>query len=236
MAPLDDKRVREALNYAVDREAFVGTILADGTLLSTALVPPSTLGYNDELEPFPYDPDKARELLAEAEADGVPVDATITLIGRNNNWGNVTETMEALLAMWQDVGFNMELQMVEVAEWVDRYSQPFSEERGPEIVAAQHDNANGDPVFSMYFKYASEGLQSAVRDPELDAMIEDATTATGEEREAKWAEIMKYIHTDQVYDVQLFHMVGFSRVNPRLDFEPTIKTNSELQLSQISFN
>jgi len=236
MAPLDDKRVREALNYAVDREAFIGTILADGTLLSTALVPPSTLGYNDELEPFPYDPEKARELLAEAEADGVPVDATITLIGRNNNWGNVTETMEALLAMWQDVGFNMELQMVEVAEWVDRYSQPFNEERGPEIVAAQHDNANGDPVFSMYFKYASEGLQSAVRDPELDAMIEDATTATGEEREAKWSEIMKYIHTDNVYDVQLFHMVGFSRVNPRLDFEPTIKTNSELQLSQISFN
>jgi len=39
-----------------------------------------------------------------------------------------------------------------------------------------------------------------------------------------------------VYDVFLFHMVGFSRVNERLDFTPSIRTNSELQLSQIEFN
>ncbi|MDF0600289.1 ABC transporter substrate-binding protein [Psychromarinibacter sp. C21-152] len=236
MEPLDDKRVREALNYAVDREAFIGTILADGTLLATSIVPPSTLGYNEELEPYPYDPERAKELLAEAEADGVPVDLEITFIGRLNNWGNVTETLEALTAMWEEVGFNIDLQMVEVAEWLEYYSQPFPEDRGPTIVAAMHDNANGDPVFSMYFKYDSEGLQSGVRDPALDAMIADATTATGDERERLWKDIMHYIHTEQVYDVLLFHMVGFSRVNPRLDFTPTIRTNSELQLSQITFN
>ena len=33
----------------------------------------------------------------------------------------------------------------------------------------------------------------------------------------------------------MFHMVGFTRVSPRLDFKPTIATNSELQLSQIKF-
>lgn len=236
MAPLDDIRVRQALNYAVDREAFVGTILANGTLLATGVTPPSTIGYNTDLKPYPFDLEKARELLAAAKADGVPVDTEITLIGRINNWGNVLETMEALQAMWQDAGFNVKLQMVEVAEWLEHYSNPFPEDRGPEIVAAQHDNANGDPVFSMFFKYASEGLQTGVRDPKLDAMIADATAATGAEREALWKEVFKYIHTDIVADVQLFHMVGFSRVNPRLDFTPTIRTNSELQLSQIKFN
>ncbi|MGP6086363.1 ABC transporter substrate-binding protein [Antarctobacter jejuensis] len=235
MAPLDDVRVRQALNYAVDREAFVGTILADGTLLATGITPPSTIGYNETLEPYPFDLDKAKELLAAAKADGVPVDTEITLIGRTNNWGNVLETMEALLAMWQDAGFNMKLQMVEVAEWLEHYSNPFPENRGPEIVAAQHDNANGDPVFSMYFKYASEGLQSATRDAKLDAMMAAATSATGAEREALWKELFAYIHSETVNDVILFHMVGFSRVNPRLDFHPTIRTNSELQLSQISF-
>ena len=165
-APLDDLRVRQALNYAVDREAFIGTILADGTLLATGMVPPSTIGYNDDLVPFPYDPEKAKALLEEAKADGVPVDTEITLIGRTEQWGNVTETMEALLAMFQDVGFNMTLQMVEVAEWENFYSKPFAEDRGPMLVGAMHDNANGDPVFSMYFKYATEGLQSGVQDPE----------------------------------------------------------------------
>lgn len=114
--PLNDRRVREALNLAVDREAFVGTILADGTLLATGITPPSTIGYDADLKPYPYDPDRARALLDEARADGVAVDTNITLIGRTNNFANVLETMEALLAMYQEVGFTMTLEMVEVGE------------------------------------------------------------------------------------------------------------------------
>lgn len=235
MAPFNDIRVRQALNHAVDREAFVGTILANGTLLATGMTPPSTIGYNTSLKPFAYDPEKAKALLAEAKADGVPVDTEITLIGRTNNFGNVLETMEALLGMYKEVGLNMKLKMVEVEEWLTHYSKPFPEGRGPELVEAQHDNANGDPVFSMYFKYASDGLQSGINDAKLDEMIASATGATGADREAMWKEVFKYIHTDVVADVLLFHMVGFSRVNERLDFSPTIRTNSELQLSQIAF-
>ncbi|MEP2533255.1 ABC transporter substrate-binding protein [Shimia sp.] len=234
-APLDDRRVREALNLAVDREAFVGTILANGTLLATGITPPSTIGYDHDLKPYAYDPERAKALLAEAKADGVPVDTEITLIGRINNFANVLETMEALHAMYQDVGFNMKLEMVEVAEWLERYAKPFPADRGPEIIEAQHDNANGDPVFSMYFKYHSEGQQSGLTDPKVDALIAEATAATGEARAAKWSELFGYIHEEVIADVMLFHMVGFSRVNDRLDFAPTIRTNSELQLSQIEF-
>ncbi|NJO39075.1 MAG: peptide ABC transporter substrate-binding protein, partial [Rhizobiales bacterium] len=185
--------------------------------------------------PIPTDPDKARALLEEARADGVPVDAEITLIGRTNIYANGLESMEALLGMFQEVGFNAKLEMYEVAEWEDLYSKPFAEDRGPQLIQSQHDNANGDPVFSMYFKYASEGLQSGIADPKVDQLIADATAATGDERAAIWSELFKYLHDDITADVMLFHMVGFSRVNPRLDFEPTIRTNSELQLSQIRF-
>lgn len=235
VAPLNDVRVRKALNLAVDREAFVGTILANGTLLATGMTPPSTIGYNTDLTHYAYDPEQAKALLAEAKADGVDVDQEITLIGRTGNFGNVLETMEALTAMFQDAGFNMKLEMYEVAEWENFYSKPFAEDRGPQMVQAQHDNANGDPVFSMYFKYACDGLQSGVCDEKIDSMIADATASVGAEREAKWKDLFAYIHEENVTDVFLFHMVGFSRVGERLDFEPTIKTNSELQLAQISF-
>ena len=236
IAPLDDVRVRQAMNYAIDREAFLGTVLADGTILATGMTPPSTIGYNQDLEPYAYDPERAQELLAEAAADGVPVDTEITMIGRTGNFGNVLETMEALHQMMQDAGFNVTLQMYEVAEWENFYSRPFAEDRGPTIVQAMHDNANGDPVFSMFFKYASEGLQSGVQDEKLDEMIANATAATGDEREQLWSDTFAYIHDELVADVLLFHMVGFTRVNSRLNFEPTIKTNSELQLGQISLN
>lgn len=234
-APLNDKRVRQALNHAVDREAFVGTILAGDTLLATGIAPPSTLGYNKDLTPFSYDLEKAKALLAEAKADGVPVDKEIVLIGRTNNFGNVLETMEALLQMFQEVGFNMKLKMVEVATWDNYYSKPFAEGSVPTMVQAQHDNAKGDPVFSMFYKYNSEGLQSGVTDDTVDQLMAQATAATGAEREKLWSQLFTKIHEEVVADVMLFHMVGFSRVNPRLDFTPSIKTNSELQLQQISF-
>lgn len=233
-APLNDVRVRKALNHAVDREAFVGTILANGTLLATGMTPPSTIGYNKGLEPYAYDVDKAKALLAAAKADGVDVDQEITLIGRTGNFGNVLETMEALLSMFQEAGFNMKLEMYEVGEWVEFYTKPYAQDRGPSLVEAQHDNANGDPVFSMFFKYACEGAQSGVCDPKLDQMIADATEASGAKRESLWSDTFSYVNEDLAADVLLFHMVGFTRVGDRLDFKPTIKTNSELQLANIN--
>ncbi len=233
-APLNDTRVRQALNYAIDREAFIGTILADGTLIATGITPPSTLGYDKDLKPYPYDPDKARALLKQAKADGVKVDTEITMIGRTGNFGNVLETLEALQSMFQEVGFNVTLQMYEVGEWNNFFSKPFPTDKGPMMVQAQHDNANGDPVFSMFFKYGSDGLQSGVTDAKLDKMIAKATAESGEAREALWGEAFRYIYED-AKDVLLFHMVGFTRVGENLDFVPTIKTNNELQLSQISF-
>jgi peptide/nickel transport system substrate-binding protein len=233
--PLDDVRVRRALNLAVNRAALLGTLVPEQSIVAAHLVPPTTSGTNPDLEPYAYDPDAARALLDEARADGVPVDTEITLIGRTGNFPNVTEVMEALLAMYQDVGLNVRLEMMEVAEWADIYTRPYAEDRGPQLVQAMHDNARGDPVFSMYPKYACDGLQSAYCDPELDAMILSATAATGAERDALWRDVFTRIHEEAVADVLLFHMVGFSRVGERLDFTPSIATNSELQLSQIGF-
>ena len=85
--------------------------------------------------------------------------------------------------MLQDVGFNVEVQMVEVAQQEELYSKPYKEGRPPQMLAVQHDNSRGDPVFSMFFKYASEGRQSGIADPKVDEMIAKATAATGDERD-----------------------------------------------------
>lgn len=233
--PTTDIRVRQALNAAIDREAFIGTLLSEGTELAVAMVPPTTLGWNGDLEPPAYDPELARQLLAEAEADGVDVSLPIEIIARTENFPNVTEVTEALTQMLTEAGFNASMRMVEVAEHEQYYSKPYPESDGTRLIVAQHDNSRGDPVFSMYFKYHSDGTQSGIADPHVDDLIERATAATGDERAALWSELFAYIHEEVVADVLLFHMVGHSRVSERLDFEPTIATNQQLQLSEIGF-
>lgn len=235
VAPLGDERVRRALNLAIDREAFVGTILAAGTDVATAIVPPTTIGWNENVAQWAFDPDQARALLDEARADGVAVDTQISLIGRTGNFPGATETYEAITSMLNDAGFNVQLQMVEVAEHEQYYSRPYVQDR-PILVGAQHDNSRGDPVFSMFWKYDSEGRQSGISDERVDTLIEQATSATDEERKALWSEVFAYLHDELVADVLLFHMVGFARVAEGIDYTPTIATNSQLQLAEIGLN
>ncbi len=234
-APLDDIRVRRALNYAVDIDALRGSIFSEGVIPMTQIVVPSISGHNHSLKPFPYDVAKAKALLAEAKADGVPVDKEILMLGRIGIYPNATEAMEALHAMLSEAGFNVKLQMVEVSQWVDTFTRPYAEDRGPVLQQGQHDNNSGDPVFSVFFKYACEGPQSTTCDKQVDDGITAASAAIGDERRKLWEEVFRRLHQDIVPDVQMFHMVGFSRVNPRLDFTPDISTNSEMQISKVKF-
>jgi len=234
-APLNDRRVRLALNYAIDRAAIRGSVLSKDVENATQIVVPSINGHNPKLKVIPYDPAKAKALLAEAKAAGVPVDKEIEIVGRINIYPNATETMEAMMAMLQAVGFKVKLRMLEVAEWLDILTKPYAENRGPVLLQAQHDNNNGDAVFSVFNKYACKGAQATTCDPKLDALIEKASTLSGDERRKTWQEVFRIINEDLVSDVWMYHMVGYSRVGKRINFTPSISTNSELHLQEITF-
>jgi peptide/nickel transport system substrate-binding protein len=233
--PLDNRNVRLALNYAIDREALRGSVLSKDVEHATQIVVPSINGHNPKLKVFPYDPEKAKELLAKAKAEGAPVDKEIEIVGRINIYPNATETMEAMMAMLQAVGFNVKLRMLEVGEWLNILTKPYAEDRKPVLLQAQHDNNNGDAVFSVFNKYACEGAQGTTCDPKLDALIEKASTLSGDERRKTWQEVFRIIHEDMVADVWMYHMVGYSRVGNKINFTPSISTNSELHLEEITF-
>lgn len=68
--PLDDPRVRQAINYAIDRRTIMRNIYQDQYLPGVGILPPGTYGYDPKLIGFPYDPKKADELLAAAGYPG----------------------------------------------------------------------------------------------------------------------------------------------------------------------
>ncbi|MBM3513907.1 MAG: hypothetical protein FJX59_09345, partial [Alphaproteobacteria bacterium] len=69
-SPLKDVRVRQAINYAVDKNAIAATLLPGVADVASQGATPGTFGFDPELAPYPYDPAKARALLAEAGYGG----------------------------------------------------------------------------------------------------------------------------------------------------------------------
>ena len=77
--PMADKRVRQAANYAINKEAIVNDVLEGTADVAAGPTPPAfAWAYNAELDPYPYDPDKARALLAEAGAEGAELTFYVT--------------------------------------------------------------------------------------------------------------------------------------------------------------
>jgi len=64
--PFDDVKVRWAIAHAINRQALIDTFYTDRDVLATGFQPPAILGHNPDLPPIEYNPDKAKELLAEA--------------------------------------------------------------------------------------------------------------------------------------------------------------------------
>jgi peptide/nickel transport system substrate-binding protein len=233
--PLTDRRVRMALNLAIDRNAIRGSILSKDVVPATQMIGPSVSGYNPDLKVWPYDPKRARQLLDEARKDGVPVDKEILLVGRIGVYPGCEELMEIVMTMYKAVGFNVKLKIFEAAVHRAYDNKPYPTNIGPYLVQNQHDNNKGDAVFTVFNYHHCDGLQSHICDKQVNELIEKAQVATGEERRNLWRAAIKRINEEIIPEVMLFHMVAYARIGKRINFKLSPANNSEIQLAQITF-
>lgn len=106
MAPMDDQRVRRALSLGVDRQELVDSFFYGYASIATDMFTPFHWAHDDSIG-VPYDPDQARELLAEAGYDeSTPLEFTLLVDTRNPIF---TEQATAMQARWEDIGVRMEI-------------------------------------------------------------------------------------------------------------------------------
>ncbi|MDQ7843165.1 MAG: ABC transporter substrate-binding protein [Armatimonadota bacterium] len=113
--PLNDVRVRQALNYAVDKAALVRTVLGNKAFPPTGVFPPSHPAYNRNLRGYEYNPQRARELLAQA---GFPNGFDLELNGSTSP--TVGRWMEGIQRYWNDVGVRTRIQQQDFGVVLDR--------------------------------------------------------------------------------------------------------------------
>ncbi|HSW10128.1 MAG TPA: glutathione ABC transporter substrate-binding protein [Bacillota bacterium] len=112
--PFNDRRVRQALNYAIDKQAIVDTILAGAGSVSTAPIVPAVFGYHT-VGPYPFDPARARQLLAEA---GFPQGFRATMHHPTGRYMMDVTIVESIQSMLRDVGVELELVTMEWAAYL----------------------------------------------------------------------------------------------------------------------
>ena len=108
--PLNNKKVRQAMNYAVDKEAICKHILLGSGVPRAVALTPFHFGYDPSLKPYPYDPAMAKKLLAEA---GYPNGFKVEFNTPHGKYLNDKEISEAIGKMLNAVGIQAKLNVLE---------------------------------------------------------------------------------------------------------------------------
>lgn len=212
-------KIREAIGLAIDRAALIDLIDGMGIPVLSRVTPP-TLGWSEALydQVGEYNPDRARELIQEAGYDGSPL-----TFHASTSWLKQKEVAEAITAMLQDVGLNIDLQVLDVTTFREQIYFPY---RNDELYMDALGNSFFDPWIAVLSERADRRERSGWSGPladEADQLIrEAAVNMDPAARAEQYIKIQELINQDfvNVYLYQMYDTVGISKSldwNPPLD-------------------
>ncbi|MFM0659463.1 ABC transporter substrate-binding protein [Paraburkholderia sediminicola] len=201
--PLDNQKVRAALNMAFDRTTYLKAIFDNTATPAVNPYPPNTWSYDKAVKPWPYDPVKAKKLLAEA---GYPSGFETTIWVRPNGSvlnPNPKAGAELLQADFAKIGVKAEVKVIEWGELIKQAKQ------------GQHDTLfmgwagdNGDPDNYLSPLFSCNAVKSGINfarfcDQDLDKLIADGKATPDQAKRAKAYEQAQQIIHDQALWIPL---------------------------------
>lgn len=216
--PVQDARVRQAMSYAIDRQLLIDAVLNGyGTPLAT-IFRPDMAGYSADFQPYPYDPGKARELLAAA---GYPNGFSIRFMTSDGIVNKGVEVAEALGAMLGDVGIKVEVLPVALQVMRDMYignPEPASGKVEP-LFMFNYGAPTPDATSPLKALVQTGGIEAFYEDPVLNALIDDyASEMNVEKRNQVAYEIQEKLYNDLPI-IALYLQLDTYGVNERIDWK-----------------
>ncbi len=175
--PFKKKEVRQAINYAIDRNLMIEKLLHGKAVPAVSWLPSSSAGFNPNAKPYEYDPAKAAELMKKAGYEnGFTVEAMST---GNASWGTVV--FEAAMPMLKKINITLKIQQMEGATMVDRLQKgefdmfSYSMGTGPDPYQALARWKGDMPRMANYMNY---------KNPAFDKVLEQAAAERNESKKA----------------------------------------------------
>ncbi len=205
--PFKDLRVRQALYQAIDIQAIHRTTMRNQSVVTGTFFPPQVNGYSQaEDVRLPFDPARARALLAEA---GYPNGFSLTLDCPNNRYINDEQICQAIAAMWARIGvrtsvkaqplapFFAQIQRDDTSVYLIGWGVPTLDALYSfQSLLATRNGAQGDGIWN-YGRYSN---------PRMDALVERMKTQSGEPRMEAIREALR-IYRDDVPHIPLHHQM-----------------------------
>ena len=196
--PFKDKRVRQAANYAVNKQGLVDNVLQGTATVSAGPIPPAFNWVKSEVTPYPHDPEKAKALLAEAGVENPEVTFFITE-GGSGMLDPVTMGT-AIQADLQAVGFKVKIETYEWNSFLAQVNGGLADKADMAEMAWMTNDPDTLPYLALRSAALPEqgGFNSGYyQNKQLDEILEKARTSTDQaERASLYAQVQQIVHDD----------------------------------------
>jgi len=217
-SPLGDKRVRQAINFAIDRQTMVQRLFFGAATMQAAWCSPGVLGCDPSFKPYPYDPDRARALIKES---GLDTSKTYKLVGQApGRTPQSKEMAEAIGSYLNRVGIKCEVSLVEYGAWLAIVTAREKDFSSHDLLFWTWSEFNPDPMARLLRVMRTGERSSFYNVPALDAKL-DAVNAVADpaRRAAMIRDIFAYIQ-DEALMVPLWNLDMIYGVRKRVAWTP----------------
>ncbi|PJG86159.1 ABC transporter substrate-binding protein [Conservatibacter flavescens] len=213
--PLDNVKVRQALNYATDKQTIIQAVYQGAGIPAKNPLPPTIWGYNDKIEDYPFDLEKAKQLLTEAGyPDGFEIELWVQPVVRNSN-PNPRRMSEILQADWAKIGVKAKLVTY---EWGDYIKRTKAGELGAGTYGWSGDNGDPDNFLSPLLGCSNIGNSNYARwcNQDYQGLLDKAIGLSDKNERAKLYEQAQVIVKEQAPWVTIAHSVTYTPLSLRV--------------------
>jgi peptide/nickel transport system substrate-binding protein len=229
--PFDDPKVRQAFNYAINMPKLVEAVLGETGEVASNYMPSLLPFFNNDIEPYPYDPDKAKQMLKDAGVENLETELWYMPIPRPYmpDAKSVAQIMQQNL---KDVGVNAKLVTYEWGTYLEKTGQG---DHTTCLLGWTGDNGDPDNFLNVLLNSASATSTDAsnvayYKNPEVDKLLLKAQTTVNESaREDAYYKAQEIMHEDAPW-------VPIAYVKPPIGLQDAVKNFDPNPTSSEAFN